>query len=88
MDVYRLGITTFTTANSSTASLKPILQSSTTPKVIFGVCDSSDALFSCYQISVHGNKKTSARNLRAGKTRRISLLDLLYVLEKTVLSPR
>ncbi|KAN0068781.1 Ribonuclease H-like domain containing protein [Elaphomyces granulatus] len=54
VDIYRLGKTAFSTANSSGSSLKAILESSTVPKVVFDIRNDSDALFSLYGISVDG----------------------------------
>jgi exonuclease 3'-5' domain-containing protein 1 len=54
IDIHRLGMTAFSTTNSSATSLKTILESPSIPKVIFDIRNDSDALFSHFQISVDG----------------------------------
>jgi len=56
IDIHCLETTAFSTTNSSATFLKTILESSTIPKVIFDICNDSDALFSHYEISVDGIK--------------------------------
>ena len=56
VDIDRLRETAFSTTNSSGTSLKSVLESSTTPKVVFDIRNGSDALFSHYKISVDGIK--------------------------------
>ena len=54
VDIYTLGSSAFSTTHAKMNSLKTLLQSSVTPKVIFDVRNDSDALYSLHQISVDG----------------------------------
>ncbi|KAH8723848.1 hypothetical protein GQ44DRAFT_773722 [Phaeosphaeriaceae sp. PMI808] len=56
IDIYNLGRAAFSTINNNRTSLKTILESSTIPKVVFDICDDSDALFNLFQILVTGVK--------------------------------
>jgi exonuclease 3'-5' domain-containing protein 1 len=82
IDIHSLGSAAFSTTNSSGASLKTILESSTIPKVVFDVRNDSDALFSLFQISVDGIKDLQLMELayRTGSRKFVS--DLAKCIEK------
>jgi exonuclease 3'-5' domain-containing protein 1 len=74
IDVQVLGSAAFSTTNSHGVSLKTILKSPHTPKVVFDIRNDSDALYSHYQISVDGVKDLQLMELasRTGSKDRVA----------------
>jgi exonuclease 3'-5' domain-containing protein 1 len=74
IDIHSLGEAAFSTTTNSGTSLKTVLESSTIPKVVFDICNDSDALFSLFQISVDGIKDLQLMELafRTGSRKFVS----------------
>ena len=82
VDIHRLGKTAFSTTNSSTTSLKTILESPTIPKAIFDIRNDSDALFSHYEIFVDGIKDLQLMELATRKDSKDFVAGLAKCIEK------
>jgi exonuclease 3'-5' domain-containing protein 1 len=82
IDIHVLGETAFSTTNSSSTSLKNILESPTIPKVIFDIRNDSDALFSHFQISVDGIQDLQLMELATRKGSKDFVAGLAKCIEK------
>ncbi|KAI4858725.1 ribonuclease H-like domain-containing protein [Hypoxylon rubiginosum] len=81
IDVRTLGSEAFTTPGSDGRTLKDILESETTPKVIFDVRNDSDALFSHFQIGLQGIQDLQLMELGTSTARRHYLKGLSRCIE-------
>lgn len=82
IDIYLLGEIAFSTTNSSTTSLKTILESSAIPKVIFDIRNDSDALFGHFQISVDGIEDLQLMELATRKGSKDFVAGLAKCIER------
>ncbi|RDL38486.1 uncharacterized protein BP5553_02826 [Venustampulla echinocandica] len=80
INVHSLGNTTFSTSNSSKTSLKTILESPATPKVIFDIRNSSYDLFTHFGISVDGIKYPQFIELATREGLKVFVTDLTKLL--------
>jgi exonuclease 3'-5' domain-containing protein 1 len=82
VDVHHLGEAAFLTENADRTSLKTVLESTTTLKVMFDVRNDSNALFSHYQISLGGIKDVQLMELAARGSPRTSVAVLAKCIEE------
>ncbi len=82
INIHRLEKIVFSITNSSTISLKIILESSTIFKVIFDIRNDSDVLFSHYKIFVDDIKDLQLMKLATRKDSKNFVAELVKCIEK------
>ncbi|XXG96068.1 hypothetical protein Hte_002345 [Hypoxylon texense] len=81
IDIHTLGSDAFSTPGTQGHTLKDILESETTPKVIFDVRNDSDALFGHYQINLRGMQDLQLMELATSPARKQYLRGLSKCIE-------
>ncbi|KAI1765029.1 ribonuclease H-like domain-containing protein [Hypoxylon sp. FL1150] len=81
IDIRTLGADAFSTPGTQGYTLKDVLESETTPKVIFDVRNDSDALFSHFQVNLKGIQDLQLMELATSPVRKQYLRGLSKCIE-------